>query len=179
MDFPTIYIMDFPPIHLSPRHTITYNNIDVHNIFEPETYIIKCISHRRHSLMSQFRTGILPLEINTEIYVPSFDKTLKKNRKRTANVCKLMSVKNDIENEYYFLCVFPVYNSRRKILFEEVELKHVHFHTLSLSDKFIFVMKHRQIEVSKFINETWSIRQTKLETALVDTYIYFLILRYM
>ena len=40
-----------------------------------------------------------------------------------------------------------VYNSRRKIVFEEVELKHVHFHTLSLSDKFIFVMKHCQIEV--------------------------------
>ena len=56
----------------------------------------------------------------------------------------------------------PVYNSRRTILFEEVELKHVHFHTLSLSDKFIFVMKHCQIEVSKFINEAWSIRQTKL-----------------
>ena len=64
--------------------------------------------------------------------------------------------------EYHFLCVCPVYNSRRTILFEEIELKHVHFHTLSLSDKFIFVMKHCQIEVSKFINETWSIRQTKL-----------------
>ena len=48
------------------------------------------------------------------------------------------------------------------ILFEEIELKHVHFHGLSLSDKFIFVMKHCQIEVSKFINEAWSIRQTKL-----------------
>ena len=88
---------------------------------------------------------------------------LKKNRKRTANerLCKVCRL-NDIENEYYFLCVCPVYNSRRKLLFEEVELKHVHFHTLSLSDKFIFVMKHCQIEVYKFSNEAWSIRQTKL-----------------
>ena len=69
---------------------------------------------------------------------------------------------NDIENEYHFLCVCPIYNSRRTILFEEIELKHVHFHTLSLSDKFICVMKHCQIEVSKFVNEAWSIRQTKL-----------------
>ena len=92
-----------------------------------------------------------------------FDKTLKKNRKRTANerICKLCRL-NDIKNEYHFLCVCPVYNSRRKLLFEEIELKRVHFHTLSLSDKFIFVMKHCQIEVSKFINEAWSIRQTKL-----------------
>ena len=35
------------------------------DIFEPETYIIKCMSRRRHSLMSEFRTGILPLEIET------------------------------------------------------------------------------------------------------------------
>ena len=107
------------------------------DIFEPETYIIKCMSCRRRSLMLQFRTGILPLEIETGRYVPIFDKTLKKKRKRTTNerlfkLCRL----NDIENEYHFLCVSPVYNSRRKIVFEEVELKH--FHTLSLSDKFIF-----------------------------------------
>ena len=106
------------------------------DIFEPETYIIKCMSRRRRSLMSQFRTGILRLEIETGRYVPIFDKNLKKNRKRTANerICKLCRL-NVIENEYHFLCVCPVYNSRRTILFEEIELKHVHFHTLSLSDK--------------------------------------------
>ena len=124
------------------------------DIFEPKTYITKCMLRRRRSLMLQFRTGILPLEIETGRYVPIFDKTLKKNRMRTANericnVCRL----NDIENEYHFLSVCLVYSSRRNILFDEVELKHVHFHTLSLSDKFIFVMKHCQIEVSKFINE--------------------------
>ena len=50
--------------------------------------------------------------------------------------------------------------------------KHVHFHTLLLSDKVIFVMKHYQIEVSKFMNEAWYSRQTKLQSALVDTYLY-------
>ena len=101
------------------------------DIFEPETYIIKYMSRRRCSLMSQFRTGILPFEIETGRYVPIFDKTLTKNRKRTANerLCKLCRL-NTIENEYHFLCVCPVYKSRRKILFEEVELKHVHCHTL-------------------------------------------------
>ena len=68
--------------------------------------------------------------------------------------------KDIFEPETYIISL--VYNSRRKIVFEEVELKHVHFHTLSLSDKFMFVMKHCQIEVSKFINEAWFIRQTKL-----------------
>ena len=123
------------------------------DIFEPETYIIKCMSRRRRSLMSQFRTGIIPLEIETGRYVPIFII----DRKRTANerICKLCRL-NDIENEYHFGCVCPAYNSRGKIVFEEVELKHVHFHT------FIIVMKHCQIEVSKFINEAWSIKQTKI-----------------
>ena len=96
-------------------------------IFEPETYIIKCMSRRRRSLISQFRTGILPLEIETGRYLPIFDEV---NKKRTANgrLCKLCWL-NAIENEYHFLCVCPVY-SRRKLLFEEVELKHAHFHTL-------------------------------------------------
>ena len=44
------------------------------DIFEPETHIIECISRR--SLMSQFITGILPLEIETGRYVPILDKTL-------------------------------------------------------------------------------------------------------
>ena len=48
------------------------------DIFEPETYIIKCMSRRRRSLMSQFRTGILPLEIETGRYVLIFDKTEEK-----------------------------------------------------------------------------------------------------
>ena len=51
------------------------------DIFEPETYIIKCMSRRRRSLMSQFRTGILPLEIETGRYVPIFYKTMKKKQK--------------------------------------------------------------------------------------------------
>ena len=36
---------------------------------------------------------------------------------------------------YYYIIIINVYNSRRKIIFEKVKLKLVHFHTLSLSDK--------------------------------------------
>ena len=50
------------------------------DIVEPETYIIKCMLRRRRSLMSQFRTGILPLEIETGRYVPIFYKTEEKQK---------------------------------------------------------------------------------------------------
>ena len=45
------------------------------DIFEPETYIIKCMSRRRRSLMS-------PLEIETGRYVPIFDMTLNKEKQK-------------------------------------------------------------------------------------------------
>ena len=91
--------------------------------------------------------------LNVGRYVPISDNNMKKNRKRTANerICKLCRL-NEIENEYHFLCVCPVYNNRRTILFEEIELKHLHFHTLSLSDKFIFcneALPNRSIKVCK------------------------------
>ena len=49
----------------------------------------------------QFRTRILQLEIETGRYVPIFDKTLKKNRKRIANerlckLCRLMALRTNI-----------------------------------------------------------------------------------
>ena len=82
--------------------------IQFKDIFEPETYhIIKCMSRRRRSFMSQFRTGIIPLKIETGRYVPILDKTLKKNETRTTNerLCKLCWL-SAIENGYNFMCVF-------------------------------------------------------------------------
>ena len=48
------------------------------DMLETDTYIIKCMSRRRRSLMSHVLTGILTLEIETGRYIPMFDKTLKK-----------------------------------------------------------------------------------------------------
>ena len=65
--------------------------IKVKDIYEPEIYIIKSMSRRRHSLMSKLRTGILPLEIEVGRYLPIYDKTSKRNRKRESHerICKL------------------------------------------------------------------------------------------
>ena len=55
--------------------------------------------------------------------------------------CRLTAIKT----KYHLLWVYPVYNSRCKIVFKDVELKHAYFHTLSLSDKFILVVRQCQI----------------------------------
>ena len=132
------------------------------DIYEPEMYIIKSMSRRRRSLMSQFRSGILPLEIEVGRYLPIYDKTTKRNRKREAyeRICKLCNLKA-IEDEYHFACVCPAYSNRRKMLFDEVSRNNDVFDVLSLSDKFVYIMKHCQLDVSKFINDSWSMRETK------------------
>ena len=129
------------------------------DIYEPETYITKCMSRRRRSLMSQFRTGILPLEIETGRYVPIYDKVLKKNRKRTSEerICKYCNL-NDIENEYHFLFICSLYDCKREILFNEIALKHSNMCTLLPPAKFIYIMKHCQMEVSKFLSDAWYLR---------------------
>ena len=110
--------------------------------------------------MSQFRTGILPLEIETGRFTPIYDKKLKKNRHRTPNerICKMCN-NNEIENEYHILCVCPKYDNVRKQLFNSAEKKTIDFVISTLEDKFIYLMKNCQLEVSQFIIEAWSLRQ--------------------
>jgi len=87
------------------------------NVYLAESYILYNMSRRRRSLMSQFRCGILPLEIETGRYTPIYDKTEKKNRKRTAleRLCKICK-SNEIEDELHFLCIFKVSYSQKKFI---------------------------------------------------------------
>ena len=46
------------------------------NVYRPEPYIKMKISRRRRSLISQFRFGILPLEVETGRCAPIYDKSI-------------------------------------------------------------------------------------------------------
>ena len=121
------------------------------------------MSRRRRSLMAQIRIGILPLEIETGRYTPIFDKLIKKNRRREPNerICKLCDL-NKTEDEFHFLCICPIYTASRIKLITQISLTVKEFPTLSLHDQFIYLMKHRQIEVSKYLDEIWAIRQSTI-----------------
>ncbi len=131
--------------------------------FIPEVYITKCMSRRRRSLMSQFRTGILPLEIETGRYTPIYDKIIKQNRRRipTERICKLC-VLNEIENEYHFLCICPVYNNLRIALYNKICVKHRIFMNMPNADKFNYMLTHCQMEVSIYIADAWTMRQATI-----------------
>ena len=94
------------------------------NVYRPEPYIKMKISRRRRSLMSRFRSGILPLEVETGRYAPIYDQSIKKNRKRkpSERICKICDQK-ETEDEFHFLCICPKYSMIRTILFNDIVSK--------------------------------------------------------
>ena len=66
------------------------------NEIKTEEYILSNIPKYKRSLLCQPRIGILPLEIETGIYIR------KKVEDRICKLCKL-----DIEDEIHFVCVCP------------------------------------------------------------------------
>ncbi len=62
--------------------------------FETKQYITYCVSHRKRSLLVQFRMGVLPLAIETGRF-----KSIPVEEK----VCVLCNI-NDIEDEIHMLC---------------------------------------------------------------------------
>ena len=87
-------------------------------------------THRR--ILAMFRSGSLPLNIETGRYakpkVPLFDRT-----------CKLCS-NNCIEDEMHFFMSRDFYSDLRRPLFEKAQTCNTDFYSLSLDDKFIFIM---------------------------------------
>ena len=73
-------------------------------------------------------------------------------------ICKLCDT-NNIENEHHFICICPIYGQIRQILFQHATAEDITFNGMSLPDKFVYLMKDCQLEVSKYISEAWKIRQ--------------------
>ncbi len=60
-----------------------------------EDYVKYCLNRKRHSIISQFRIGILPIHIETGRF-----RNVKEDE-RKCHVCN----NEDIENKFHFLCL--------------------------------------------------------------------------
>lgn len=89
-------------------------------------------SHRR--ILSKFRSGSLPLNIETGRYS-------KPKVPLNERICKLCS-KNVLEDEMHFLLVCEFYSDLRRALLLKAQSCNTDFSTLSLQDKFIFIMNY-------------------------------------
>ena len=113
-----------------------------------EPYIYNYLAKGSRCLMAQFRSGVLPLHIETGRY----DKTPLDNR-----VCKQCAL-NVIEDEYHFLCVCPSYETLRPRLYAPIKRCDSYFSDLNNRDTFCYMMKHHQLYVANYISEAWTIR---------------------
>ena len=120
-----------------------------------EPYVYNNINKSTRSLIAQFRTGVLPLFVETGRY----DKTPLDKR-----ICKLCSQKV-VEDESHFLCTCTAYAHTRLILYDKIRNIDNLFDTfVNEKDIFNYIMKHHQLFVSKYVSDAWSIRKSLMYT---------------
>ena len=120
--------------------------------FATEDYVRSNISRSARSLLAQFRIGILPIKVETGRF---------KNLAVSERICEVCSL-NMVEDEKHFLCVCPIYDRQRLILYEKANALCPQFPNMSIDDKFIFIVKNMWRAMSVYLMSSWKIRQNKL-----------------
>ena len=115
------------------------NNVNI------ESYVKKHMQKRTRSCFAQFRLGILPLHIETGRY---------DNTPLLARTCKLCE-SEQIEDEYHFLIIYPVYIELRLQLFQKSSILISNFETSSDTDNFLSLVKSSQKYVAQFVDAAY------------------------
>lgn len=126
----------------------------------PEQYILKPQSRQKRSLHAQYRSGTLPLAIETGRYTPIYDPNSKSMKLPNAaeRFC-LFCKSGKVEDEFHFLCECSCYTSERNALFSKIIKATPEFTDYTLQDKFIFINKYHQLDLSNYIKSAWEIRK--------------------
>ena len=124
------------------------NNVNI------ESYVKKHMQKRTRSCFAQFGLGILPLHIETGRY---------DNTPLLARTCKLCE-SEQIEDEYHFLMVCPVYTELRLQLFQKSSILISNFETSSDTDNFVSLVKSSQKYVAQFVDAAYQRRRNILYT---------------
>ncbi len=117
-----------------------------------ENYVQYCHSRYKRSLIAQFRTGTLPLAVETGRFRGV------KLEERLCEICK----NGLIEDELHFLCVCDKYDLERNEMYTRISEKYPDFIELDNIDKLIFLMKNEWKEVCNFIDIAWRKRKNIL-----------------
>ena len=115
-----------------------------------ELYVSLLIPKCKRSIFCQFRSGILPLAIETGRYrnVPADE--------RLCEICNL----NLVEDEIHFLCFCPRYQELRTELYQNVLSLDCLFPQYTDTEKFRILMDDRFVKLTiNFIYGAWQIRQ--------------------
>ena len=135
------------------RHT--KDKLRTYNMFkwtyETEEYVSSNIRKNVRSLISQFRLGILPLQIEIGRYrgIPL--------EERTCSFCN-----NVVEDEFHVLCKCPLYEEYRKELYDRVTMQNPSFQNVDIIDKFIYICANFQEYLGMFLFKSMQKRNRML-----------------
>ena len=111
-------------------------------LYDVEPYVYRVLHRGHRSILAQFRTGILPLAIETGRY----NDTPPENR-----FCILCN-ENLVEDESHFLFQCKLYEDERQILFEEAEKGDKNFAIKGVQEKLNILMSTECIkQTAKFL----------------------------
>ena len=110
------------------------------------------ISKYQRSLFSQFRCGILPLEIETGRF---------RNIPLGERICKLCG-SGCVEDEIHFLCECSNYVDERKAMFSKAADCNPIFGHMDLIDKFVYLMANHERAVISYLSKAIEKRRNSL-----------------
>jgi len=127
-------------------------------IYKAEPYVLSFMSRSQRSVISQLRSGILPLAIETGRW---------NNVTLEERLCKLCN-DNSIEDEIHFIFQCPFYNTTRRNFLDHVVDVNPHFETLDNNEKLRFCFQKENLNTfCKYINEIFHYRQCHLYNVIL------------
>ena len=127
---------------------LRYNNLYKYDN-TPAEYVMMNISKYQRSLFAQFRSGILPLEIEIGRY---------RNIPLELRVCKMCHL-GVVENKMHFLCECPRYSEYPEILIHKAKTHSRYLKVFDDLDEFVYIMSNLQRTAIQFVIKAIPVRQ--------------------
>ena len=114
----------------------------------------------KRSLLAQFRSGTLPLRIETgrfrKIMTDGSNKTRQlRTEERICEICDL----KETEDETHFLCKCPMYTTTRNRLVDRIVPDIPAFKQLNIDEQFVILLNRLNKEVASYLLKAWQIRK--------------------
>ena len=119
----------------------TYRNFKSEFVVEP--YVQSHLPKSIRSIFAQFRTGILPIRLETGRFSNILDEETGLFRKLQSSerLCQICG-NNEVEDEKHFLMDCKEYENERKILFDYCTSSFPNFGNLSHDEQFVFLLTY-------------------------------------
>ena len=119
--------------------------------FKCEKYLSLALKKNERSLLAQFRTGILPLRIETGRYL---------GEPVNSRLCRLCD-SQEVENECHFVLKCQLYNAARTTCLGTL-MSNDEFVNLSDTGKITYLMQNHVRQLAKYIVKAYTLRRNTL-----------------